>query len=277
MDKRMWIIIGLLTLLLSGILIYKQVNNNYDNSDLKLHVFNAGKADSMLLYNDNFAVLIDTGEEELGDSIVEFINDLGISKLDYLIITHFDKDHVGGASKVINSIKIGCILQSNYVKESRVYDKYLEAIKNNNVKVTTVTKDVIFNFGDIKFVVNGPDVEEYVEKPSNNSSLITKVYFKDNSLLFMGDAENLRISEYLNENNETFDFLKVPYHGHYQDRLEELINSVSPKYAVITSSDKEMEDEETLEILNKYNAKIYLAREGEIGFTFDGTSIEVKQ
>lgn len=277
MDKRMWIIVGLLKLLLSGILIYKQVSNNYDNSDLKLHVFNAGKADSMLLYNDNLAVLIDTGEEELGDSIVEFLNDLGISKLDYLIITHFDKDHVGGASKVINSIEIGSILQSNYVKESRVYDKYLEAIKNNNVKVTTVTKDVTFNFGDIRFVVNGPDVEEYVEKPSNNSSLITKVYFKDNSLLFMGDAENLRISEYLNENNETFDFLKVPYHGHYQDKLEELINRVSPKYAVITSSDKEIEDEETLEILNKYNVKTYLAREGEIDFTFDGTSIEVKQ
>ena len=211
MDKRMWIIIGLLTLLLSGILIYKQVNNNYDNSDLKLHVFNAGKADSMLLYNDNFAVLIDAGEEELGESIVNYLNDLGISKLDYLIITHFDKDHVGGASKVINSIEIGSILQSNYVKESKVYDKYLEAIKTNNVKVTTVTKDVTFNFGDIKFVVNGPDEEEYVEKPSNNSSLITKVYFKDNSLLFMGDAENLRISEYLNENNETFDFLKVPF------------------------------------------------------------------
>ena len=277
MNKKMWTIICLLTLLMGGIIIYKHLKNNYENTELKLHVFNAGKADSMLLYNDNFSVLIDTGEEELGNTIVNYLNDLGIEKLDYLIITHFDKDHVGGASKVINNIEIGSILQSNYPKESKVYDKYLEAIKNNNVKVVTVVKDISFSFGDIKFVVNGPDEEEYSEKPSNNSSLITKVYYKDNSLLFMGDAENLRISEFLSENNETFDFLKVPYHGHYQEKLEELIKRISPKYALITSSDKEIEDESTLEVLNKYNVKTYLTRKGTIDVVFDGTTIEVSQ
>ena len=277
MNKKMWIIVVLLTLIVGGVTIYKQLINNYENDELILHVFNAGKADSMLLYNENFAVLIDTGEEELGNTILEYLKEVNIEKIDYLIITHFDKDHVGGASQIINNIEIGMKLQSNYPKDSKSYNKYLEAIENNGIKVTTVTKELSFNFGDIKFAIDGADEKEYDDKPSNNSSLITKVLFKDNSLLFMGDAEDLRISEFLNDNEETYDFIKIPYHGHYQENLEELIKNINPKYAVITSSDEEKEDEVTLDILSKYNVSTYLARDGELDIIFDGFNIAVNQ
>ena len=277
MNKKMWIIVVLLTLIVGGVTIYKQLINNYENDELILHVFNAGKADSMLLYNENFAVLIDTGEEELGNTILEYLKEVNIEKIDYLIITHFDKDHVGGASQIINNIEIGMILQSNYPKDSKSYNKYLEAIENNGIKVTTVTKELSFNFGDIKFAIDGADEKEYDDKPSNNSSLITRVLFKDNSLLFMGDAEDLRISEFLNDNEETYDFIKIPYHGHYQENLEELIKNINPKYAVITSSDEEKEDEVTLDILSKYNVSTYLARDGELDIIFDGFNIAVNQ
>ena len=277
MNKKMWIIVVLLTLIVGGVTIYKQLINNYENDELILHVFNAGKADSMLLYNENFAVLIDTGEEELGNTILEYLKEVNIEKIDYLIITHFDKDHVGGASQIINNIEIGMKLQSNYPKDSKSYNKYLEAIENNGIKVTTVTKELSFNFGDIKFAIDGADEKEYDDKPSNNSSLITRVLFKDNSLLFMGDAEDLRISEFLNDNEETYDFIKIPYHGHYQENLEELIKNINPKYAVITSSDEEKEDEVTLDILSKYNVSTYLARDGELDIIFDGFNIAVNQ
>ena len=93
----------------------------------------------------------------------------------------------------------------------------------------------------------------------------------------MGDAENLRISEYLNENNEEFDFLKVPYHGHCQDRLEELINSVSPEYAVISvGSDNQYghPTENVLSRLRDADVKTYRTdMQGDITCTSDGKTV----
>ena len=59
-----------------------------------------GKADAILLYNGEMAALIDAGENDDGDAVVEAIRARGIERLDLMIITHFDKDHVGGADKV---------------------------------------------------------------------------------------------------------------------------------------------------------------------------------
>jgi len=275
-DKKI-IYIGILLIILIVFIIIISINkNNYKNEVLNIHFFDAGKADSMLLYNSNFAVLIDTGEKELGDTILTFFKDNNISKLNYLIITHFDKDHVGSAYKILNNIKVDNVLQSNYPKDSNVYSYYLEALDNNNIKPITLKSNLSFSFGDIKFIVN-PSTGEYYNKPSNNSSLITSVYYKDISLLFMADAEVDRIIEFLNNNQENYDFIKIPYHGHYQDNLEDLIKSINPNYAVITSSLEELEDDTTLELLKNYNVLTYLTRNGDINLVSDGTTIKISQ
>ncbi len=240
---------------------------------MKVYAFNAGKADSFLIYNADFAVLIDTGEKELGDTIIEYLNANNIKKLDYLVITHFDKDHVGSASKIIDEVDVGKILQSNYPKESKVYARYLEEIEDENVSVETVREDLKFTLGDVCFAVNAPAEEEYVADPSNNSSLIVSVYYGETSWLFMGDAEDLRLSEWLAINDEQYDFIKVPYHGHYQARLGDLAAETAPKYAVITSSEEEMEDDSTVSIFEDAGAKVYLLRKGALLFSTDGENI----
>ena len=73
---------------------------------MKVYAFNAGKADSFLIYNADFSVLIDTGEKELGDTIIEYLNANDIKKLDYLIVTHFDKDHIGSADEILESVDV---------------------------------------------------------------------------------------------------------------------------------------------------------------------------
>ena len=63
---------------------------------LKIYFFSAGKADAILLYGADFAVLIDTGLKGFGGEIVSYLKEQGIDTLDALILTHFDEDHVGG-------------------------------------------------------------------------------------------------------------------------------------------------------------------------------------
>ena len=157
-------------------------------------------------------------------------------------------------SQILNKVEVEHVLQSNYPKESKVYSKYLAAIEDKDVE--TVREELEFTLDDARFVVNPPVEEEYVADPSNNSSLIVSVYYGETSWLFMGDAEDLRLGEW-----------------HYQAQLPNLINKTTPKYAVITSSEEELEDEETMSVLREADADIYLTRKGAILFSTDGEDI----
>ena len=101
------------------------------------HYFNAGKADACVISNGNNNVMIDTGENTLSKEILSYFDKHNITTLDYLIITHFDKDHVGSASSIIDNIKVDSVLQSNVPKDSEFYENYLKELSENNLNIYT--------------------------------------------------------------------------------------------------------------------------------------------
>lgn len=275
------VLIIAIIVLLGSIYIIKSIKGskeeNYENMEFKVYFFNAGKADCMLISNNDKYIMIDTGESTLSNEILTYLKNNNIEKLDYLIITHFDKDHVGSASSIIDKIQVDNVLQSNYPKESEYYTNYLNSLSSKNITPQTVTGNLNFTLGDMNIVVNGPD-KVYDNNESNNSSLIVSINYGETNYLFTGDSQNDRIKDYLSQNsNQKYDFIKIPYHGHYQKKLDNLLETVTPKYAVITSSLAEPEDSETIEILNSLNTKYYLTRSGSITLLSDGKTVNIIQ
>ncbi|MBQ9297848.1 MAG: MBL fold metallo-hydrolase [Clostridia bacterium] len=258
---------------LVGIYTFKSQQKEYN---FKIYFFNAGKADCILISNNDKYIMIDTGEEELSSEILQYLKNNNITKLDYLIITHFDKDHVGSASSIIDNIEIDNVLQSNCPKESEYYDNYINSLNAKGITTQTISGDISFTLGDMNIVVNGPETL-YDNNESNNSSLIISLNYGNTNYLFTGDAQNDRITDYLSTHNSTYDFIKVPYHGHYQKKLQKLLETTKPNYGVITCSNEEPEDEETISILNDLNIKYYLTRNGSITVLSDGNEIKIKQ
>ena len=241
------------------------------DSTLNVWCFQAGKADAFLLWNEAGAVLIDTGESGFGKTILEKLTELGIERLDYLILTHFDKDHVGGAKKILSEIPVGTVLQSNSPKEgAEAYEKYLAAVESCGVAPVTLRQDLSFRLGDTEFLVNPPARELYERDESNNSSLIVTVTHGKTRLLFCGDAEDLRLSEFLETDPGSFDVVKLPHHGRYQSTLKTLLELTRPSCAVITSSDEEPEDAETMELLSQRGVNVLLTRSGPICLRITG-------
>lgn len=275
LKKNMVLLLAFILIAILLIVIYsnKKVNSDYD---FKVYFFNAGKADAILLSKNDKHILIDTVEESLSDEILEYFESNNITRLEYLIITHFDKDHVGSASTIIDNIEIGEVLQSNSPKDSVYYTNYLNSLSNKSITPTIVSGDYELTFEDLKIVVNGP-VTTYENSESNNSSLIVKVTYDDTSFLFMGDAENARIKDYLSNSNESYDFIKIPYHGNYLKRLDNLLDVVKPTYGVMTCSSSGGCEEETLEVLNNYNIKYYMTKNGAISVLSNGKNIIIKQ
>jgi len=265
-----------ITVLLIIFLIVVIINMDKGIGNLKVNFFKAGKADAIFIYNNKFSVLIDTGESDLSDELISYIKDKNFDSIDYLIITHFDKDHVGSASEVVKRLDVKNAIHSNYPKDSEYYNKYIDALDKKNITPIVPTSDMSVKLDDIEMIINPPD-KIYSNDPSNNSSLIVSLTYKNNKFLFMGDAKDDRIEDYLLTHNESFDVLKVPYHGRELNSLDHLVSVVKPKYSVITSGNKKQEAEETLTTLSKYTSKYYLTRMGSVLITSDGENINVEQ
>lgn len=247
-------------------------------STLNIWCFQAGKADAFLFWNEAGAVLLDTGESGFGKTILEKLSALGIERLDYLIITHFDKDHVGGAKKVLSDIPVGAVLQSNSPKEgAEAYEKYLAALETCSIDPVTVRQRMEFTLGDVTFTVDPPARETYSEDASNNSSLIVSVTHGADRMLFCGDAEDLRLGEFLETKPGKYDLVKLPHHGRWQSTLEQLLTQTQPAWAVITSSDEEPEDAETLALLERFGVRTVLTREGAVMITGTGNGVSIQR
>ena len=274
--KNIIILVIIIVIIISFAYIYKY-NSEEKEYNYKIYFFNAGKADCILISNNEKYIMIDTGEESLNSKILAHLKNNGITKLDYLIITHFDKDHVGSASSLIDNIEIENVLQSNCPKESEYYENYINSLANKNIIAQTISGDKSFTLGDLEINVNGP-TEIYDKNESNNSSLIVSVKYNNTSYLFMGDSQNDRIKDYLSEHsNDKYDFIKMPYHGNYQKKLQELLETVEPKYAVITCSNSEPDITKTVELLKELNISYYLTKNESITILSDGNEIKIKQ
>lgn len=246
---------------------------------LEIIFFDVGKADSFFMQCGGENLLMDAGEEDDGAYVAEQLRKMGVRTIDHFIITHFDKDHVGGAPQIINEFDVKNIYQPEYMKESDETAAYISALEQSGAAAATITEPYTIAFGGAVFQLHNA-IREYDYDPSNNSSLITSISHGDMKLLFTGDIEKERINDWLNQNVHVevdYDFLKVPHHGKYEKILPEFFEEVNAEYAVITSSNKNPEDGETLEALKDAGVKYYLTKNGDIHLESNGKKLVIKQ
>lgn len=243
--------------------------------DLSIDFIDVGQADSILVRNQDKVMLIDAGTNEAGETVVNYLKNLGITKIDYLIGTHPHEDHIGGLDDVINNFDIGQIYMPKIETTTKTFEDVLEAIENKNLTVTAPNK------GDK--IELGQTVGEFMTEPIldkdnlNVSSLVLRLEFGNTSYLFMGDAEE--------ENEETIhwpktDVLKVGHHGSSTSSSESFLEQVQPKYAIIMAGKDNsygLPKQETIDKLNNIGCEIYRTDEdGTIQMTSDGNTIDIK-
>ncbi|MEG2118908.1 MAG: MBL fold metallo-hydrolase, partial [Pseudoflavonifractor sp.] len=186
---------------------------------MQVSLLRVGKADAIVLQAGEETLVIDAGEEEDGEELVTFLTNQGIQRVDTLIITHFDRDHVGGADTVVEELEIGQVFLPAYEGSSTEYLDFMEALKEKSILPKNLTEPVEFTFGDASVLVEPPlsyEVPGKLAEIDNNFSLITTVVHGEKRFIFAGDAEKQRIRHWLEEGTVApCDFLKMPHHGVY--------------------------------------------------------------
>lgn len=244
---------------------------------LTVTFFDVGKADAILIQSGESVVMIDTGWHSSGELLLGRLFELGVNSLDMLIITHFDKDHVGGADAILYNLPVGIVLEPGYQKESKQRDQYEDALEASGVSKLAVSQERQETVGALSFLIIPASDDDYGENQDNNASLVVRLMFGETGFLFAGDAEDDRLIELISRGSLECDVLKVPHHGRIGGYSEEFFEAVRPSAAVITSSDEEPEDEEVVSLLKSTSAQVYLTREGEVQIVCDGNNFTVSQ
>ena len=205
--------------------------STFSSGSLRVNYIDVGQGDSIFIQlPNNQTMLIDAGEAYKSDNVINYLNNLGITKIDYVIGTHPHTDHIGGLEEVINTFDIGSIYMPRASSTSKTYEDLLTTISNKGLKIKTAKSGVVVLDDDnLKLEFIAPNSDSYSEL--NNYSAVLKLTYLDNTFLFMGDAETLSENEITS--NVDADVIKVGHHGSDSSSGIEFVRKVSPEYAII--------------------------------------------
>lgn len=177
------------------------------------------------------------------NTLLPYLLDRGVGKIDYMIVSHFDADHCNGLISILENIKVDEVIISKQAEICKEYETIIEIIKQKNIKVAVVKAGDIINLEkEVNIEILYPN-EKLDFKDINNNSIVAKLTYKNFSMLFTGDiekeAENNLINTYKNTNKLNASILKVAHHGSKTSSQENFIKEVNPKVAVIRSRKKQ--------------------------------------
>ncbi len=230
--------------------------------------FGAGDADSMLIKNKEGTILIDSGLKADREILGDKLKLLGVNRIDYMILTHPDKDHIGGASYILDNFVVENLIQSNYKKGTKAELRIENSLKDKSTNNMTMKQDYKFSLGDLEIFIYAPREESY--KKSNDYSLVTLIRDGELDYLFAADAEEILLEELLKREIPDIDLYKLPHHGKWNSNSEEMIKKISPEIGVITNKKA---DERVISALEDLGTEYYYVYDEDLYFYSDGVEI----
>lgn len=256
------------------------------DNNMYIYYLDVSQGDSTLIKYKNEAILIDTGGKVsfktekwkqktkyyITDSTMLFLKSIGITKLNTLITTHGDYDHMGEATNLINNFKVEKVI-FNCGEYNDLENELIKVLDKKKIKYYSCIKELNSDDNKLYFL----QTKEY-DNENENSNVI---YFKYNNFkfLFMGDAGIEKEKDILNKYNlANIDVLKVGHHGSKTSSSEYFIDETKPKYSIISVGKNNRYGHPNKEVLNNLeNTKIYRTdKNGTIMFKIKNDKLKIK-
>lgn len=249
--------------------------DGYSQEPLEVHYIDVGQGSATLLKSGRHAMLIDTGDSDQGTKIQLYLTKQGVENLDYLVLTHPDADHIGGAPVIITKFGIGQLFLSNYEKDNKTTQKVRDAMQYKGLTASDCQVGDTFALGNASFTILAP-VKEYAD--SNNASIALMVQNGNNRFLFTGDCEAEAEADLIASGADlSADVYLAGHHGSDTASSQAFMDAVSPTYAVISCGEGNSYGHPHAEVLNRFRSMgIQVFRTDEQGSVVaesDGTGI----
>lgn len=277
------LLVGLL--IFFNTLVWFTVYERRPSDILTVYFLDIGQGDAIFIDSPQHGrLLLDGGKNrqvltELG-KILPFAD----KRIDVMIESHPDADHIGGLPEVVSRYNVGLFLEPGVKSENSIDDELHRRIEEKNIPKLLARRGMVVNFGDgaklqILFPFVGQDVSSW---ETNSASIVARLVYGNKSFLLTGDSP-IRIEDVLLNLDKThldFDVLKAGHHGSRTSTSLSYAEAISPDYAVISAGKDNTyghPHQEVLDILEKVGAKIVsTAESGTIKFQTNGKTLELK-
>ena len=242
-----------------------------------LYILDVGQGDSSLLHINNKSVLIDTGGNKKKQIIVQNIiiptlKKRGINKIDYLIVTHGDFDHMGEAINLVNNFKVEKVI-FNCGEFNDLEKKLIKVLDKNKVKYYSCIKELNIDNNKLYFL----QTKEYDNENDNSNVIYTEL--NGYKFMFMGDAGVEKEKDIIDKYNlSNIDVLKVGHHGSKTSSGKEFINEINPKYSIISVGKNNRYGHPNKEVLSNLDgSKIFRTdQDGSIMFRIKNNKLKIE-
>ncbi len=261
------------------------------DADLEIHYIDVGQGDCSLIMWEGASMLIDSGESQYAETVLDYLNEQGVERLDYVVATHPHSDHMGSMAEVISSVEVGRVIVPKVAEEltptTAFYEKFLDSLSAKAIKLTAAKPDITYTFSGTtaasvsktppSFKILAP-VTDYDDL--NNYSVVLKLTYGETSYLFTGDIERKAEGDILEYGADVkADVLKSPHHGSSTSSSEAFIDAVSPEICVIQCGDGNdygHPHADVVELLEDYGVTSYRTDQyGTVTVYSDGKQIYV--
>lgn len=263
------------------ILIYSNIN--YFNKNLIVTMLDVGQGDSLMIAfpNNKSNILIDTGgivnftktNYEISTStIIPYLKSIGIKKINYLVLTHGDYDHMGEAVNLVNGFKVEQVV-FNCGEFNDLEKELIKVLNQKKIKYYSCVKELNIDNNKLYFL----QTKKYDNENDNSNVIYTEL--NGYKFMFMGDAGVDKEKDILDKYNlSNVDVLKVGHHGSKTSSSKEFIDEINPKYGIISVGKNNIYGHPNKEVLNNLeNSKIYRTdQDGSIMFKIKNDKLEIE-
>ncbi|WP_427108720.1 MBL fold metallo-hydrolase [Lysinibacillus xylanilyticus] len=245
--------------------------------EMRVHFIDVGQGDSIFIESPNGkTMLVDGGVKGAGQNVVSYLNELGVKKLDIVVATHPDADHIGGLIPVLNSIDIGQFYDSGKVHTSQTFEEMLTLIDTKNIPYNVPkTGDSIAFDDDINVKVLNANENA---TDNNDASIVLKIAYGNVSFLLTADA-GVSLEKEMMQDDVKATILKAGHHGSNTSSSAEFIQAVHPEVTILSYGEGNKYGHphaEVVERLQAIGSKIYATAEvGTVIVSTDGVNYDV--
>ena len=215
-----------------------------ESGTVEIHYISVGQAASTLIISpEGETMLIDSGDFRTdGQEVLDYLEAQEIDRIDYLVTSHPDADHIGGHANLITTYEtekdgIGAIYDPGVTSNTQTYTAYLDAVETHNVTLLQSAAGDEIPLAGATATVLGPPEGYVAGGDPNENSLVVQLRHGEASFLFTGDAETEAEQYLVNEYGDQLQttVMKAGHHGSASSTGEAILNAAQPQAVVISA------------------------------------------
>lgn len=259
------------------------------NGTVEMHYINVDQSVSTLIISPSGqTMLVDTGHfRDDGEYVLQYLQALGIDRIDHLVVSHNDADHIGGNAAIIEYYEssadgIGAVYDPGIAASTQTYAEYLDAVEEHDLTLYETREGDTIPFEGVEVQVLGPPEPYLKGEARNENSIVLKLTHGQTSFLLPGDAEDDQeaylVEEYGSQLQSTV--LKAGHHGSSRSSSAAFLDAVAPNAVIISSEYDNQYGHSTDAVLQRLADRsiptYWTATHGDIVLVSDGTAVSIR-